>query len=133
MTKNSQGCRLRVFFIKYKRKITILNLLNPYLKLPLGVPALNYSPCFSRTSLIACASWSGQEVFFMPQVTPSTREMTSSMSMPSTSLAIPFRLPLQPPRKVTFLTLLSSRSKKIFWEQQKSIGLKECLGTSSIE
>ena len=68
-------------------------------------------------SFSAFASWSGQEVDFMPQRMPSTRAITSATSMPSTRAAMPFRLPLQPPTNCTFLTLPSSTSKKIRWEQ----------------
>ena len=53
----------------------------------------------------------------MPQVTPWTRSMTVSTSMPSTRAAMPLRLPLQPPMNCTFFTLPSSMSNRMLREQ----------------
>ena len=56
----------------------------------------------------AWAIWSGQLVGLRPQVVPSMRAMASSAFMPGSSLAMPFRLPSQPPRTCTLLMVWSS-------------------------
>ena len=58
-----------------------------------------------------------------PQRIPSRRLMTSSMSIPSTSLEMPCKLPLHPPMTLRDLSLLSSTSISIIWEQTP-LGLK---------
>ena len=53
----------------------------------------------------ADANWSGQDVGLKPPLMPLIRGIISSAFLPSTRAAIPLRLPLQPPKKETFLTI----------------------------
>ena len=69
--------------------------------------ALPHRHLFFRAST-ACASWSGQLVCLLPQVTPRNLFTTSSASMPSTRRDMPHVLPWHPPRNVTLCNLLSS-------------------------
>ena len=64
----------------------------------------------SRAFFRFCAIWSGQLVLRNPHSVPSRRAMTSSAFMPGSSLAMPFRLPSQPPRTCTLLMVWSSFS-----------------------
>ena len=57
----------------------------------------NYTEVAARAFFRFLAIWSGQLVGLGPQVTPSIRAMASSAFMPLSRLAMPFRLPLQPP------------------------------------
>ncbi len=61
----------------------------------------------------ARASWSGQEVPFMPHSMPFSRVATSSGRMPRTSAEIPCRLPLHPPSKLT--EAMRPSSSKVRW------------------
>ncbi len=61
----------------------------------------------------ARASWSGQEVPFMPHSMPFSRVATSSGRMPRTSAEIPCRLPLHPPSKLT--EAIRPSSSKVRW------------------
>ena len=68
-------------------------------------------------SITARANWSAQEVGLPPQVFPFRYCSIFSGLHPSTSFEMALRLPLQPPSKLMFLTLSSSKSKVIFLEQ----------------
>ena len=81
-----------------------------------------YPFCCSLAASSALASWSGQDVGFEPQRMPCRREISSSTSMPSASRATPCVLPLQPPIKRTFETLLPSSSNRI-WREQTPCGV----------
>ena len=53
-------------------------------------------------------SWSGQDVGLPLQLMPLRRAITSSYFIPFTSLLMPWRLPLQPPKNFTSTILPSS-------------------------
>ena len=69
---------------------------------------------FERT---ANANWSAQEVGREPQVLPLSFWAISVAVIPSQSLAMAFRFPLQPPSKLMFLITSPSRVKCIRREQ----------------
>ena len=72
----------------------------------------------SRASAMAFESWSGQEVPFWRQRFPVRMPAILAASWPSTSLAIPLRLPSQPPVNLTLWSApCSSMSKSMIFEQ----------------
>ena len=81
----------------------------------------------------AIDNWSGQEVRFVPQRMPRNLSITASILWPHTNCEMPWRLPLQPPRKNTcWIMSFSSAVTSINCEQVPCVWYCMCFVLMSV-